>query len=611
MSLRTAPPPPGPRWAGPWAEVARFAPLALAALVLVWHAQQYDFVTDDAYISFVFARNLAEHGALVFNLGDPVEGYTNFLWTFGLGLLMVVGIPPELASRIAGVGFGLGVLAMSFRLAERLLGRGHPLAALPALLLASSSGFACWSSGGLETQLYTFLIMVALDGYLAATDGDEAGGLRRMAIALALAAMTRPEGLLIAGLIVVHRLASNLLLDRRLAPRRTEWLAAGWFLALWAPWFAWRAWYYGWPFPNTYYVKAAGAAAPGYDAKMRANGWHYVGRWFTQTGLAWAAPLAVVGLIARPAHRVRFAFVSLAALIAVVYLRYVVGVGGDFMGLHRFIMPLFPLAALALTLGLVNVGAAVRLPGGVARVAIGAGLAIAIGAAIARTQVAPGQRELVLPWLAAGLVIAGAGVVAARGLVPTLPRSLTIAIAVAGGLAVLVPFALRQRELTRRSLATGNYANDRGIDTPAFLRAYTGDRAKIGRALAPCVRPDDFAIFGGVGALPYYARLRGIDVFGLVSSRVAHEVPRTNPRAGHNKWGPDALMAEHQPTIVLSCYDLRRSPGVAPLGHCAGAWQARGFERVSLRVPGLVERGEHLTFLVRRDRNFSCPGLVR
>jgi hypothetical protein len=111
--------------------------------------------------------------------------------------------------------------------------------------------------------------------------------------------------------------------------------------------------------------------------------------------------------------------------------------------------------------------------------------------------------------------------------------------------------------------------------------------------------------------LPYYARLRGIDVFGLVSSRVAHEVPRTNPRAGHNKWGPDALMAEHQPTIVLSCYDLRKSPGVAPLGHCAGAWQARGFERVSLRVPGLVERGEHLTFLVRRDRNFSCPGLVR
>ena len=152
---------------------------------------------------------------------------------------------------------------------------------------------------------------------------------------------------------------------------------------------------------------------------------------------------------------------------------------------------------------------------------------------------------------------------------------------------------------------------DRGIDTPAYLRAYTHDRVLIGKALAPCVRPDDYAIFGGVGALPYYARLRGIDVFGLVSSRVAHEVPRTNPRAGHNKWGPDALMLAHHPTIVLSCYDLRRAAGVAPLNHCAGFWLANGFEKVVLHVPGLVERGEYLTFLARRDRALACPGLAR
>ena len=35
-------------------------------------------------------------------------------------------------------------------------------------------------------------------------------------------------------------------------------IAAAWFLGLWGPWFAWRWWYYGWPFPNTYYVKASG-----------------------------------------------------------------------------------------------------------------------------------------------------------------------------------------------------------------------------------------------------------------------------------------------------------------------------------------------------------------
>lgn len=541
--------------AAPWRAIARWAPLALAAAILIWHAQQYDFVTDDAFISFVFSRNLAEHGQLAFNLGDPVEGYTNFLWTFLLGALMVVGIPPELAARVLGVGFGLGVLAVTFRIGERVLGRGHPVAGLAPLLLACSSGFACWSSGGLETQLYTFLLVWALDGYLAASAGEELRGLRRMAIGLALASMTRPEGPLIVALFAAHRVATNLIGERRWKPNRAEWNAVITFLGLWAPWFAWRWWYYGWPFPNTYYVKAAGAAVPGYDAKMRANGWYYVGRWFAQTGLAWASPLAIAGLIARPRRDARFALVTLAPIIFVVYLRYVAGVGGDFMGLHRFIMPLFVLAALAVALGVANLGA-----------------------------------------LAARL--------RARALVAT-------AIMLVAGAAVLGAFADRQLALTKASLRFGNFKNDRGIDTPAYLRAYTHDRVLIGKALAPCVRPDDYAIFGGVGALPYYARLRGIDVFGLVSSRVAHEVPRTNPRAGHNKWGPDALMLAHHPTIVLSCYDLRTVPGVAPLNHCAGFWQANGFEKVVLHVPGLVERGEYLTFLARRDRALTCPGLAR
>ena len=534
----------------PWGEVGRWAPLALAAVILVWHAQRYDFVTDDAFISFVFSRNFAEHGALVFNPGDPVEGYTNFLWTFGLGVLMLLGIPPELAARVLGVGFGLGVLAMSFRIAERVLGRRHPGAGLAPLLLACSSGFACWSSGGLETQLYTFLIAVALDGYLAACAGEELRGLRRMAMGLALASMTRPEGPMIAALFAVHRVAWNLIGERRWKPNRAEWSAALTFLGLWAPWFAWRWWFYGWPFPNTYYVKAAGAAVPGYDAKMRANGWYYVGRWFAQTRLWWGLPLAIGGLIARPRRDARFALVTLAPVIFLVYLRYVAGVGGDFMGLHRFIMPLFVLAALAVALGAANLGALIKAPAG--------------------------------RWLG-----------------------------VAVGAVVLALFARTQLALTRASLRPGNYANDRGIDTPAFLRTYTHDRILIGKALRACVRDDDFAIFGGVGALPYYAHLRGIDVFGLVSSRVAHEVPRTNPRAGHNKWGPDPLMLEHHPTIVLSCYDLRRGPGAAPLSHCAGFWLANGFEKVVLRVPGLQERGEYLTFLARRDRALACPGLER
>lgn len=528
--------------------MVRWAPLAAAAAILIWHALQYGFVTDDAFISFVFSRNLAEHGELVFNPGmPPVEGYTNFLWTFVLGLLMVVGIPPEPASLVLGLGLGAGGLWMSFRIAERLLGRGHPLAGVPALLLAWSSGYACWSSGGLETQLYTFLVAAALDAYLATDEQPRA--FRRVGIFLALASMTRPEGPLLVALFGAHRLGRNLLHERRWIPSKDELLAAAWFAGLWAPWFLWRWWYYGWPFPNTYYVKATdppstpAAFSAAYDAKMKVHGAHYVGRWFEQTALMWVSPIALLGLLAPP-RSPRFAFGTLAAVVTAVYLYYVRGVGGDFMGLHRFIMPLFVLSAIAVTLGISHLD--------------------------------------------------------------RLSRRASIGVAVV----IVVAFAAHQYRLTSRSMRFGNFKNDDGIDTPAYLRVYAHDRTLIGRRLKACVRPDDFAIFGGVGAMPWAARLRGIDVFGLVSDRIAHEVPRGRDRAGHNKWGPDSLLATYNPTIVMHCYAIRRGVGVAPLG-CAGFWEAKGFERVSLHVPGMLELGEHYTFLVRKDRAMQCPGLSR
>jgi len=536
-------------------QFVRWAPLALAGALLVWHALQYDFVTDDAFISFVFSRNLAEHGELVFNPGlPPVEGYTNFLWTFLISILLVVGIPAVPASIALGIGFGLGSLWMSFRITERILGRGHPLAAVPAFLLAASAGFACWSSGGLETQLYTFLVAAALDAYTAADERPRA--FRRVGIFLALASMTRPEGPLLVALFGAHRLARNLLVERRWKPQKDELLAAAWFLGLWAPWFAWRWWYYGWPFPNTYYVKATDPpgfrGGDAYDAKMWKHGQHYVARWFQQTALVWVSPVALLGLLGPP-RSVRFAFGTLAAIVTAVYLYYAMSVGGDFMGLHRFIMPLFVLAAIAVTLGLDHVASLV---------------------ARLRAPLVANARVFL-----AGALVAG--------------------------------FFSHQHALTTKSLKFGNFKNDDGIDTPAYLRVYAHDRALIGKRLRPCVRPDDFAIYGGVGAMPWHARLRGIDVFGLVSSRIAHEVPRGRDRAGHNKWGPDPLLAEHDPTIVMHCYAIRRAPGVAPLAHCAGFWEARGFEKVVLHVPGMLEQGEYYNVIVRKDRALQCPGLAR
>jgi len=315
----------------------RWLLLGAAAVVLVVHSLAYIFVTDDAYISFVYSRNLAEHGELTFNLGQPVEGYTNFLWTLVLGLAMLVGAPPEWSSRILGTACALATLVVVFRLMERALGRRSGWAAVPSLLLAASSGFACWSSGGLETQLYTLLVAAALDAFVAAATAPRA--LRRLGVVLALASMTRPEGPMIAavfGALWIAGAVARLRARRRAAEQastdiardastkpapvgRDAVLAAAWFVGLWAPWFAWRWWYYGWPFPNTYYVKATGPwVGPEMPREMLHNGLYYVWTWLRQTELLYALPIAVLGLVAARPRTPRFALAAASAAFAAV-----------------------------------------------------------------------------------------------------------------------------------------------------------------------------------------------------------------------------------------------------------------------------------------------------
>lgn len=524
--------------------------LAVAVAILVAHTLRYDFVTDDAYISFVYARNLAEHGELVFNLGDRVEGYSNFSWTVLLAALYALGIGPELASRALGLGCGVGALLVTYRLASRALGGSSAWAALPSLLLACSSGFACWTSGGLESQLFVLTCLGALAQLANALAEPSRARWLGLGGWCGAAALTRPEGLLVTAVMAIAVAATLVARERGalIARLRSLWGAGGpraaalAFAALWLPHLVWRLWYYGWPFPNTYYVKAHGPwQPPELAAAMWRAGGYYLWSWLGQTGLLWVLPLTAWGLVASRWRSVT----APAAGLAVAYAFYAASVGGDFMGLHRFILPLFPIAALGTTLGLVR----------------------------------------------------------AAELLPRWPRA-TVVAAVALGLS----FATCQVRLTSRSLAADNQRADHGIDPPAFLITYTRDRAAIGRALAPCLRRGDFSIVGGAGAQPYFARMRAIDVFGLVSERVAHEEPRVRARAGHTKWASDALLVSLEPTFVFSCYTLHAEAASPPLA-CAAPWQARGYEVVTLEVPALGERGPYYSFLARRDRRFACASL--
>ena len=88
--------------------------------VVIWaaYATVHLWVCDDAFISFRYAAHLIAGQGLVFNPGEHVEGYTNFLWVLEVALLGWLGIGPEVASVGLSVLATIGTLCVTAELAK-------------------------------------------------------------------------------------------------------------------------------------------------------------------------------------------------------------------------------------------------------------------------------------------------------------------------------------------------------------------------------------------------------------------------------------------------------------------------------------------------------------
>jgi hypothetical protein len=166
------------------------AGLLLAILVIHF----YDFTVDDAFITFRYARNFAAGDGLVFNIGERVEGYTNFLWLILLSLFIKFGLDPVVAAKMLGIIFAFLAILMLWSI-SRILLRDRPwLKNIPLLLLAASPSYAIYAVSGLETMLFCFLLLLAFRLFIY-----EEANINRIQIswaALFLLTLTRPEGFL-------------------------------------------------------------------------------------------------------------------------------------------------------------------------------------------------------------------------------------------------------------------------------------------------------------------------------------------------------------------------------------------------------------------------------
>lgn len=321
----------------PWLAIAATA----GTVVLGEHYSRMSHrnVVDDAMTSMQYAKQLVLGNGLVFNAGERVEGYTNFLWVMFMAPLFALSraLGTDFVALVVHVNalIAAAAVGLTFVVARRLWGEHH-LATWVALgLCLVDNAYTVWAGLGLEVHFLAFWMLLAL--VLAGSELPRRG----LWVGLSLSAvhLTRPDaGLFCATLIgseIVEALAQRRRGETR-AARRTlldaALMSAVWVL-IYGAYFAWRYRYYGALFPNTYYLKLAGEI----DAWER--GLNYLEGFLDERGFVPLIALLALPAIGDKTVRTLYVHVSLHTL-------YVLYAGGDFFPGHRFFVPEIPQLAL-------------------------------------------------------------------------------------------------------------------------------------------------------------------------------------------------------------------------------------------------------------------------
>lgn len=314
---------------------------ALLLLIAIASAAFSTFVVsqktwlDDAFISFRYARNLYEGAGLVFNAGDRVEGYTNFLWTIVAYGGLHFGFTPIAFAQVASVSAQILTLWMVYLLGTAPTRPRYQTLIAPVFLAVNLS-FLIYPMTGMETTFFTMLLTLAVLLYHRQIHKSRVGAMAIGAVLVAIA-LTRFDGLVLVVVILSYRL-----LVRHEVKASIPSIAV--FLAGIIAYSAWRLSYYPTLLPNTFYAKV------GFTPRQLLLGGLYLARFTADVGqyplLLGIIPFAV----GRTTHTIRF-----AGWIVLAHLMYVLVVGGDWMPHFRFVLPVLPLVFFLMQEGILAV----------------------------------------------------------------------------------------------------------------------------------------------------------------------------------------------------------------------------------------------------------------
>jgi len=277
------------------------------------------WLCDDAYISFRVVDNFINGYGLVWNIAERVQVFTHPLWVLLISAFYIITGEVYFTVIILSIVLALAAAAVvAFRIAE-----SGASALLAWSILFFSAAFIEYSTSGLENPLTFFLLSIFF--WLFFKKELNLKTFLLLSFTASLIALNRLDTLLLClpALIYVYT---------RVPKRKGLLVAIVGFLPL-VFWFIFSLIYYGFPLPNTYYAKLH----TGIDSlSLTMQGLQY----FTDSLQYDPITLVfiIVGIVL--AFRSKSGAMYAAAIGVLLYLGYIVKIGGDFMSGRFFAAPL-------------------------------------------------------------------------------------------------------------------------------------------------------------------------------------------------------------------------------------------------------------------------------
>lgn len=328
----------------------------ISALVvfLLQIADYINFGVDDVFISLRVAENVAKGNGYVYNVGEFVEGYSNWLWVTMLAVFGKMGYTQDYAphaflwvAKIMSLLFGIGTILLAARLGYKIAKRAgypaHLVSSLLVLALCSCGPFVLWSWGGLETTQSAFLLTLAMlqAWYLIdRTDTHQtlkSSSLILLAVTFTLLALTRPEAILygISGLLFLYLYA-----HKKIEHKKVVVSGILPFALLYAVFLVWRWTTYHDLLPNTFYAKTAGGLRS-YGLSLK----------YLLGGIAFVTGPLLLAIPFAKSRRIASGIVGFLYAVLLTNFVFIAYSGGDWMAGYRFFVPIAP---ALLTLGIIG-----------------------------------------------------------------------------------------------------------------------------------------------------------------------------------------------------------------------------------------------------------------